>query len=560
MSDKMKVRDGNDGYSYPYTSPDLVVDKNGKSNTSKFNEINAQFKDIANKIDEIVSSGGTITSDYDTEISLPFTPSKDTDVKLTFSPGEVKNYKCEINSIDANKWIDETVSGDNHSIENLQEENINCLKCTFNNEKGYHSIKIQSENKFDSTHKYLFYIKTKLASKKEGTNYPNIATGISVFESSWNSENIANKNTAFNTQFDKTNTDTFQEIMNIGTVPSYNTNNCNVKIFNDGTIYVAKVYFIDLTLNELETKTWDELKMMCQDGSFDENSNGTTSFSATIVNGTENTNIETFETGEKTQYITVQSGKTLSVIKNGDYPLANVIAKIKSTTSTEVELEDYQYILNTRFKGKKVVFEGDSITDSDFATEYNGKSWADYLKIKLKLGDVINNSVGGSTISTNNTATLNGSVVTRISETNYPSGVKLFIIFAGTNDWNNNVTLGDIDSTDSSTILGALNNCIDTAQTKCPDATIVVIAPMHRSGMRTATRTAGKLEDVGEGYKKVCKNWGVNFFDSLENFGMNAYNSTIASKYYIESDGQLHPNPAGHKRIATRMAGYISTL
>jgi hypothetical protein len=48
MSDKMKVRDGNDGYSYPYTSPDLVVDKNGKSNTSKFNEIDAQFKDIAN--------------------------------------------------------------------------------------------------------------------------------------------------------------------------------------------------------------------------------------------------------------------------------------------------------------------------------------------------------------------------------------------------------------------------------------------------------------------------------------------------------------------------------
>lgn len=51
MSDKMKVRDGNDGYSYPYTSPDLVVDKNGKSNTSKFNEIDAQFKDISNKIE-----------------------------------------------------------------------------------------------------------------------------------------------------------------------------------------------------------------------------------------------------------------------------------------------------------------------------------------------------------------------------------------------------------------------------------------------------------------------------------------------------------------------------
>ena len=51
MSDKMKVRDGKDGYSYPYTSPDLVIDKNGKSNTTKFEELDSQFKDIANKIE-----------------------------------------------------------------------------------------------------------------------------------------------------------------------------------------------------------------------------------------------------------------------------------------------------------------------------------------------------------------------------------------------------------------------------------------------------------------------------------------------------------------------------
>lgn len=62
MSDKMKVRDGNDGYSYPYTSPDLVVDKNGKSNTKKFEEIDSQFKDIAtNKI----SKGNVSVLDID---------------------------------------------------------------------------------------------------------------------------------------------------------------------------------------------------------------------------------------------------------------------------------------------------------------------------------------------------------------------------------------------------------------------------------------------------------------------------------------------------------------
>ena len=48
MAKKMKIRKGNDGYDYPYTSPDLVIDSEGKSNTKKFNEVDSQLKQIAN--------------------------------------------------------------------------------------------------------------------------------------------------------------------------------------------------------------------------------------------------------------------------------------------------------------------------------------------------------------------------------------------------------------------------------------------------------------------------------------------------------------------------------
>lgn len=47
MAKKMKTRKGKDGFDYPYTSPDLVIDENGKSVTAKFNEVNSQFKNIA---------------------------------------------------------------------------------------------------------------------------------------------------------------------------------------------------------------------------------------------------------------------------------------------------------------------------------------------------------------------------------------------------------------------------------------------------------------------------------------------------------------------------------
>lgn len=50
MEKNMKTRKGKDGFHYPYTSPDLVIDTNGKSATKKFeeNEISSQFKNIAN--------------------------------------------------------------------------------------------------------------------------------------------------------------------------------------------------------------------------------------------------------------------------------------------------------------------------------------------------------------------------------------------------------------------------------------------------------------------------------------------------------------------------------
>nr|DAZ34311.1 MAG TPA: Concanavalin A-like lectin/glucanase superfamily protein [Caudoviricetes sp.] len=61
MQKNMKTRKGKDGFNYPYTSPDLVIDTNGKSVTKKFDDISSQFKDIAKKVENI-GQGGTGTA------------------------------------------------------------------------------------------------------------------------------------------------------------------------------------------------------------------------------------------------------------------------------------------------------------------------------------------------------------------------------------------------------------------------------------------------------------------------------------------------------------------
>ena len=53
MAKNMKTRKGKDGFSYPYTSLDLVVDENGKSARKKFDEVSSQLGNIDKKINDL---------------------------------------------------------------------------------------------------------------------------------------------------------------------------------------------------------------------------------------------------------------------------------------------------------------------------------------------------------------------------------------------------------------------------------------------------------------------------------------------------------------------------
>lgn len=47
MAKNMKTRKGEDGFDYPYTSPNIVIDENGESVTKKFDEVNTQLGNVA---------------------------------------------------------------------------------------------------------------------------------------------------------------------------------------------------------------------------------------------------------------------------------------------------------------------------------------------------------------------------------------------------------------------------------------------------------------------------------------------------------------------------------
>ena len=97
MAKNIKTRKGNDGFHYPYTSPDLVIDGNGKSVTTKFSEINTQFNEIAEQVENI----GQPTQEQINAV-----------IDKAIQDGKIPSDASELNIIDTNNnFISTNVEG-----------------------------------------------------------------------------------------------------------------------------------------------------------------------------------------------------------------------------------------------------------------------------------------------------------------------------------------------------------------------------------------------------------------------------------------------------------------
>lgn len=89
MAKNMKTRKGKDGFNYPYTSPDLVIDEHGKSTTTKFNELETKIE----------TGSGTSIDDVNTSTDKTWSSSKiDAQFKDIANIGTKENLKGKFKS------------------------------------------------------------------------------------------------------------------------------------------------------------------------------------------------------------------------------------------------------------------------------------------------------------------------------------------------------------------------------------------------------------------------------------------------------------------------------
>ena len=186
--------------------------------------------------------------------------------------------------------------------------------------------------------------------------------------------------------------------------------------------------------------------------------------------------------------------------------------------------------------------------DSYTAAPYSYHKW-----ISDKVGCTVNNyGIVSSTLSTFRTD-LNPMCVRYVDMLDEAD---IVTVFGGVNDSGTSgyTNLGDINSTDTTTIYGALNVLYSGLLNKYPDKVVATITPVR---VEDVNRDPVRLLNVRNAIIAVSEKYALPCLDLYGMSGLSLIGNR--KKLYIGSDG-LHPTNAGYKKISYRIQEFLESI
>lgn len=207
-------------------------------------------------------------------------------------------------------------------------------------------------------------------------------------------------------------------------------------------------------------------------------------------------------------------------------------------------------------EGKRISFLGDSITTyQNFIPAGNAnfypnttvgndvdnvnKTWWKMFLDTTGTELMVNNSWSNSRVS----GSISSSFNSRLTNLGTPD---ILFIFGGTNDFNNNVPLGNITvgasaTYDIETLTGAYMQMLKTITTNLPNTRVICMTPMRR-GADQFVKSPDPLDAYNDRIIEICKLFGVEYIDTRL-VGITPYNR---NNYLFDS---LHPNYKGMQML-----------
>lgn len=214
-------------------------------------------------------------------------------------------------------------------------------------------------------------------------------------------------------------------------------------------------------------------------------------------------------------------------------------------------------------KGKKINFLGDSITEG------SGASCTDNCYVSLiekDTGAICRNyGIGGTRIARQQVPSCEK------HDKDFPSRVEgmdadadIVIVFGGTNDYGHgDASLGMFEHRTVDSFYGALHVLYTSLIEKYPDSKIVILTPLHRlnemnlRGDGSKSRDYATLKAYVDMIRTVAEHYSLPVLDLYAESGMQPNIPIIQEKFM--PDG-LHPNDAGHRKLADKIINYLKKL
>ena len=215
-------------------------------------------------------------------------------------------------------------------------------------------------------------------------------------------------------------------------------------------------------------------------------------------------------------------------------------------------------------KGKKINFLGDSITEGHGVTVPDNT----FCKlIEREYGAFCRNyGIGGTRIARQTKASADPAwdqdFCSRVEIMDNDADV--IVIFGGTNDFGHgDAPIGAMNDRTPYSFYGALHTLYISLIEKYPESQIVVLTPLHR-GNEDSLRGDGYKEHETADLKKyvqiireVAEYYSLPVLDLFAESGLQPKVPVIREKFI--PDG-LHPNDAGHKILAMKIANFLTGL
>jgi len=215
-------------------------------------------------------------------------------------------------------------------------------------------------------------------------------------------------------------------------------------------------------------------------------------------------------------------------------------------------------------KGKKIAFLGDSITEGSGVADKANIFWE--ILGRQTGAQVFGYGIGGTRIARQHKPSAcerwDRDFISRVDT--MIDDADIVVVFGGTNDFGHgDAPFGVMSDRTNDTFCGALHVLYQKLCQRYPNAQIVVMTPTHRSSEdeiglnEQGVRRAGKLADYVEAIRQVAEVYSIPVLDLFRVSGIQP--KIPAQKELFMPDG-LHPNDAGHERIAQKLLGFLNTL